>query len=62
MDLDNIDYEKLRNKIVSSALNEGFLTRGIGFENSVNAYNAEPEKLLSMARRMGINVEDYLLK
>lgn len=61
MNIDNIDYERLRRKLVAESLAEGFLTRGSAMERSVNAYNATPEELLPMARRQGINLEDYLL-
>lgn len=62
MDTKNIDYEKLRKKLVASNFAESFMNRGIGMENSVNAYNANPEQLLSIAKRMGINIEDYIIK
>lgn len=58
----DIDFEKLRKAVFSSQIDESFLTRGIGIENSVNSYNANPEQLLSIARRLGINISDYKLK
>lgn len=58
----NIDFEKLRKALFSNQFAESFMARGIGMENSVNSFNANPEQLLSMARRKGINIEDYKLK
>lgn len=58
----NIDIEKLRKKLVASKFADGFMAKGIGLENCVNAYNANPEELISMARRMGIKLDDYIIK
>lgn len=62
MDNENIDYEKLRKKLVALEFAEGLMNRGIGAENCVNAYNATQEQLLSIARRAGINLDKYKIK
>ena len=56
----NIDYEKLRKKLVSREFITGLITgthAQVG--NCVNAHNATPEQLLAMARRHGINLDRY---
>lgn len=58
----NYDFERLRTALFSKRFADSILTGGIGFENSVNSYNANPEQLLSMARRQGINLDKYKLK
>ncbi len=56
----NIDYEKLRKRLVAKEFAVGFMTGTHGdFGNCVNAYNATPEQLLSMARRNNINLDKY---
>lgn len=56
----NIDYEKLRKKLVSREFITGLVTRThaqVG--NCVNAHNATPEQLISIARRYNINLDNY---
>lgn len=56
----NIDYEKLRKKLVSKEFMTGLITRTHGdLGNCVNAYNATPEQLISIARRYNINLDNY---
>ncbi len=56
----NIDYEKLRKKLVSKEFMTGLITGTHGdFGNCVNAYNATPEQLISIARRYNINIDQY---
>lgn len=56
----NIDYEKLRKALVSKEFATGLMTGTHGdFANCVNAYNAEPEQLISIARRYNVNLDKY---
>ena len=56
----NIDYEKLRKKLVFKEFITGLITKTHGdFGNCVNAYNATPEQLISIARRYNVNLDKY---
>ena len=57
----NIDYEKLRKALVTKEFATGLMTGTHGdFANCVNAYNATPEQLLSIARRYNVRLEKYI--
>ena len=58
--LRDIDYEKLRKAIVAREFATSFIVptfSNVG--NTANANAANPEQLLRIARRYGINVEKY---
>jgi hypothetical protein len=59
----NIDYEKLRKKLVF----RDFLAGLIGgthaqVGNCVNVHNATPEELIAIAKRRNINLDKYKTK
>ncbi|MCR5846782.1 MAG: hypothetical protein K6G75_01510 [Lachnospiraceae bacterium] len=59
----DIDYEKLRKAIVAREFATSFIVptfSNVG--NTANANAANPEQLLRIARRYGINVEKYRIK
>lgn len=56
----NIDYEKLRKKLVMREFVTGLITgthAQVG--NCVNAHSATPEQLISIARRHNINLNKF---
>jgi len=57
----NIDYEKLRKKLILRDFLTGLVSKVTFAEtvDCVNAYNATPEQLIAIARRRGINLEKY---
>ena len=57
----NIDYEKLRKRLILRDFLTGFVSKVTFAEtvDCVNAYNATPEQLIAIARRRGINLEKY---
>lgn len=59
----NIDYEKLRRALVAKEFATGLMTGTHGdFGNCVNAHNATPEQLMSIARRYNVNLDKYKTK
>lgn len=59
----NIDFERLRKKLVAQSFASGFTTVSVGnIENCSAAYDATPEQLIAMAKRNGINLDKYKIK
>lgn len=55
-----IDYEKLRKKLVFREFLAGLISgTHAAAGDCVNAHNATPEQLITIARRRGINLEKY---
>lgn len=59
----NIDFEKLRRRLVARTFLTGIFT-GVtsGPASCVNANEATPEQLLNLAKRHGINLEKYKIR
>lgn len=59
----NIDYEKLRKKLVfREFLSSLIVDTHASFGNCVNASEATPEQLVSMAKRYNINLNKFKKK
>lgn len=59
----NIDYEKLRKKLVFKEFITALITRTHGdLGNCVNAQDATPEQLIAIARRYNVNLDKYKIK
>jgi len=56
----SIDFDKLRKKLVSREFVTGLITGTFSDAgNCINAYEANPEQLIAMARRYNINLDNY---
>ena len=59
IDMD-IDYEKLRKKLVTREfITAFFIPSHAKFGNCVNANDATPEELITIARRYNINLDNF---
>ena len=59
----NIDYEKLRKKLVAREVVNGLIVgthAKVG--DCVNAYEATPEQLISIARRYNVKLDKFKIK
>ena len=57
----NIDFEKLRKKLVAREFASGLIYRSPP-ENCASAVEANPEQLIKIARRYNLNIEKYRIK